>query len=824
MSSGFATFLALTALAANADLTPNSNALDKRGCLPNNSDYPFCDSSKPIETRVADLVGRIQAQDKGPFATARGSPRGNLASAPYIGLPAFDWGENSLHGNQVLCMTDTLANGTKVPRCSTSFPMPNSLGNSFNRTAVRSMGLIIGMEIRAQWLAGAEEASTWSGRPPISPNTWSPTQNCPRSPRWGRFQEVPSESPFWLGEYSHEYLMGSQWGIGPQSLLDHAGLKQGDGQTMMSITCLKHFVAYSLEDSDGFTRHNFNAIVPPFDFADTYLKPFGRNLQGNMSAKSVMCSYNAVNGQPTCSGGGGGVLKTYLRERWQSDAMMTSDTGAIADIYEQHHTQPDAPHAVCDAIVNGSTDMNSGDVFWHNLEAAVNASLCSWSDVDTAVSRNMILRFRLGMLDDPSSTPYWNVPLAIVGSPAHVAEAMQASRDSLAMLKNNKNTLPFRKGQTVAVIGPHSQSQSAQVGSYLGQLCSNPSNDPNDFSCIVTPEDAIASANAGGKVLQSTGCEVTTCTPSGIDAAVATAKQADVVVLVVGSDQSVEGESHDRTSIDLPGQQHELIAAVAAAGKPTAVIVFRGGPVDITAERDNDSVGSIIDAGFPGMYGAQAIAGAVFGDFSPGGRIATHVYPANYTSQINMTDMRMAFGPVGRGPRYLAPSATVYPFGTGLSYSTFKLAFASSSGLQPGKTATLPTDGTGTVSAVMTVTNTGSMRADSTLLARFSIQSLPPGSPVAKLQSVLVGQLFDFARVTLSPGQSTTVAFSISAETLRLVEPATGNTVIAPGTFAIEVSDFTNTITSAVSLSGSLVTIDEFPASGAAAYEEQAGI
>lgn len=820
-----AAVVAMAAVAA-ADHSPNNNAFTNRTCGPGFQSLPFCNASASVAFRAADLANRLKPQDKGPLLTARGSPRGNLASAAYIGLNAFDWGENALHGDQTLCVSDPDNGG--VGRCSTSFPMPNAAGSSFNRTAVRAMGYIIGLEARAQWRVSDTEASEWSGRPPIGPQTWSPTINEPRDPRWGRYQEVPSASPLWLGEYAREYVAGAQYGLGPESLARAAGLAPGDANgTLLTVTCVKHLVAYSLEGRPGssVTRHNFDALVTPFDMADTYLKAFHAALGGDLPALGVMCSYNAVNGAPTCAGGGGGVIREYLRERWGSEAYMTSDSGAIQDIYDAHHMEPTPEAAVCAALVNGSTDMNSGDVFWHHLQAAVSQGLCGWGSVDAALRRTLGLRIRLGLMDDPATTPYWNVPLSVIGSDAHVEVARQASRDALVLLKNDGGTLPFRRGGVVAVIGPHSQARAAQLGSYLGQICSNAKNDVNDFSCVTSPQEAVTAANTGGSVLQATGCSVDGDSTSGIAEAVAVATQADNVILMVGSDQSVEGEAHDRASIDLPGVQHQLIAAVAAVGKPTVVVIMRGGPVDVGPERQNKAVGAMIDSGFPGQYGAEAIASAVFGDFSPGGRLATHFYHADYVNGINMTDMRMAFGPQPRGDRYFPAEQTVFPFGAGLSYSTFDLQWSPSSAVGPGRSPTLPTSAgatAATVRAEVQVTNTGDVRADVVLLAKFRVKSLPQGSPLTRLAAALQGQLFDFARLTLHAGESTTASFDVAAAALELVDPATGDTVISPGEFFIEISEFTSQVEGEVGLVGQTVVVDKFPEQAAAAFRQAA--
>lgn len=178
--------------------------------------------------------------------------------------------------------------------CPTSFPMPNAMGSSFNASMVQTMGFVIGLELRALWRVGDTEASSWSGRPPAGPNTWSPTINNPRDPRWGRYQEVPSESPLWLGRFAQMYTLGAQWGQAAPALRVAAGLAptptERDQQYIVTVTTIKHYAAYSLEDSDGVQRYNFDATVAPFDLVDSYLPHFRLAMAGPQGALGIMCA------------------------------------------------------------------------------------------------------------------------------------------------------------------------------------------------------------------------------------------------------------------------------------------------------------------------------------------------------------------------------------------------------------------------------------------------------------------------------------------------------------------------------------------------------
>ena len=265
----------LAARAAAKTVPRTNETVNTRACQPPHDTYPFCDTTLPIATRVADLVGRLQGAEIPPQLTARhdggGSP-GPASNVSRLGIPTYDWGLNALHGVQSSCVED---HGTVY--CPVSFPNPNNFGQTFNDSMAREMGAIIGEETRALWLAGAVEETTWSGRKPIGLDVWSPNNNLVRDPRWGRACETPGEDPLVSGRYGMAYTEGLQLGE--------------DARFVKVAVTLKHDFAYSLEDSDGFTRHNFNAIVSNATLADTYFVAFKMAVTNPKSpAKGMMCS------------------------------------------------------------------------------------------------------------------------------------------------------------------------------------------------------------------------------------------------------------------------------------------------------------------------------------------------------------------------------------------------------------------------------------------------------------------------------------------------------------------------------------------------------
>ena len=259
---------------AHGRTVPASNfTLTSRACQPPFDALAFCNISLPTPVRVTALISLLKDEEIAPQLTARhrggGSP-GPESNVSPLGFPTYDWGMNAIHGVQSSCVE--LQGGGVV--CPTSFPNPINLGFTFNDTLAFDMGAIVATETRALWLLGATEFDPWSGLPPIGLDVWSPNINLGRDPRWGRNCEVPSESPLMNGAFGSSYTRGVQTGEDPAYL-------------KVAVT-LKHWDAYSLEDSDGFTRHNFNAVVSNFSLADSYWPAFQRSVEEG-GAAGVMC-------------------------------------------------------------------------------------------------------------------------------------------------------------------------------------------------------------------------------------------------------------------------------------------------------------------------------------------------------------------------------------------------------------------------------------------------------------------------------------------------------------------------------------------------------
>ena len=791
-----AALFAAAALCASAKTTPITDATTTgRACQPPHNTYPFCDAALSIEVRVADLIGRLQPEEIPPQLTARhnggGSPVHHPSNISRLGIPDYDWGLNCIHGVQSSCVQDP---ASKAVYCPTSFPNPVNFGATWNTSMAQEMGAIIGTETRALWLAGATEESGWSGMPVIGLNVWSPTINLARDPRWGRNQEAPSESPLINGDYGTAYAIGVQTGE--------------DARYFKTLVTLKHAHCYSLENSDGFTRHSFNALVSNATLADTYWVAFKAAITNPVSPpQSIMCcactprhaalhvaaaaaaaaaptraplppspraAYNAVNGIPSC--GDAGFQQAVVRDRWNFSGFITSDTGAIEDFFEPdaHHWVKTSGEAAC-AALRGSTDLCSGAPFIDSLLAAVAAGTCSMTDVTRALTRTLTARFRLGLFDAIEAQPYWHVPIAAVGAPASLDASARVAAASMVLLKHDGAALPLAAGVRLAVIGPHAQARDALVGSYLGQLCED-----DTTGCVQTPLAALTAANAGGVTRSAPGCAVNSSDESGFAAAVALAQASDVVVLMLGIDETVEGESNDRRSIDLPAVQHRLVSAVAAANTPIVIVLLNGGSLDVTNEMATPGVGAMLAAGYPGVFGAAAIAATLFGQNEHCcGKLSTTWYPASYTEQIKMSEMEWAVGP-GRAYRYYT-GEPVFPFGFGMALTTFQLANLTA-GAAPLRFSTDAAAAGATAVVRINVTNTGARAGDEVVqLYAYPPAGAPPERPRAG-ELPLRKELLAYQRVHLEPGASQVVSFNVAAEAFAIVDRASAARTLRPAT------------------------------------------
>jgi beta-glucosidase-like glycosyl hydrolase len=690
------------------------------------SKFKFCDTSLSIDDRLADLVPRISTKLAGGQLTARESP-----AVEEFSLPAYYWGTNAIHGIQ---NTDCIDG-----HCPTSFPAPCGLAATFNMSVVKDMGAVIGQELRAYWNEQHHN----------SLDTWSPTININRDPRWGRNVESPGEDPLLNGLYGSAYL---------------EGLQGDDEKTVQAVVTLKHWFAYNLENYHGTTRHNFDAQVSAYDLQNTYWPAWRKAIQEN-GALGIMCSYNSVNGVPTCTNN---YTTKMLRNDWNFEGYITSDSDSCHDVYSQHHYTKTAEEAVA-ACLHGGTDIDSGSTYSGHLENSVEQGDSTREMVDQALTNSYRMRFRMGLFDPNVSTIYDNITKEVVGCAANVAKSDFAARQSLVLLRNEATsveesatrTLPFVPGKNVAVIGRSSNSSSDILGNYIGPICPT-----GKYQCVTTLYEAIKSSNGDGKT-----CLVDD--PTAITNALHCAQGADYVVLTVSNAGSEGGgEGGDRDAIRLDDEQMKLAKAMLTVGKPLVLVSINGGLISL--DELANQVPAILVAWMPGAHGAKAVSDAIFGAYNPGGKMPATMYNSSYIEEVDFLDMSMQAGP-GRSYRFFT-GKPLYEFGYGLSYTTFALSWA---GGKAPETQTLLTS-TATASFEVKIDNKGEVDGDEVVQVYFK----QPSNATNDDAPVPLRQLVDFKRETLMKGCNSSLHFNISAMQLAVVN-AEGSLQVASGMYTI---------------------------------------
>ncbi|TYG41159.1 hypothetical protein ES288_D12G153300v1 [Gossypium darwinii] len=604
-------------------------AVDPFACDPKDAvtaGFPFCKVSMPMSDRVNDLVGRLTLQEKVRLLINGAAP------IPRLGIEGYEWWSEALHG------VSDVGPGTKFGGAfpgATSFPQVISTAASFNATLWEAIGRVVSDEARAMYNGGSAGLTYWS-----------PNVNIFRDPRWGRGQETPGEDPVLAGTYAAYYVKG---------------LQGNDGDRLKVAACCKHFTAYDLDNWNGVDRFHFNAQVSKQDIEDTFDVPFKMCVQdGNVA--SVMCSYNEVNGVPTCADPN--LLRNTVRGQWKLDGYIVSDCDSVGVFYNTQHYTTTPEQAAADAIKAG-LDLDCGPFLAQHSEDAVKQGLLNEVDINNALVNTLRVQMRLGMFDgEPSVQPFGKLGPKDVCTPSNQELALEAARQGIVLLKNSGVSLPLshRRHRTVAVIGPNSDATVSMIGNYAGVACG-----------YTSPLQGIGSYV---KTIHQLGCANVACRDDKLfSAAIDAARQADATVLVMGLDQSIEAEFRDRTGLLLPGRQQELVSKVAKASKgPTVLVLMSGGPIDVSFAKNDPRIGAILWAGYPGQAGGAAIADVLYGTTNPGGKLPMTWYPQDYVSNLAMTDMAMRSSRrrnyPGRTYRFYK-GPVVYPFGHGLSYTNF---------------------------------------------------------------------------------------------------------------------------------------------------------
>lgn len=624
---------------------------------------------------------------------------------------------------------------------ATNFPTQLGLGHTWNRKLIHQVGLITGREARMLGYT----------------NVYAPILDVGRDQRWGRYEEVYGESPYLVAELGIEMVRGLQH--------NHQVTSTG-----------KHFVAYSNNKGAREGMARVDPQMSPREVENVHVYPFRRVIQ-EAGMLGIMSSYNDYDGFPIQ--GSYYWLTTRLRGEMGFRGYVVSDSDAVEYLYTKHGTAKDMKEAVRQSVeagLNVRCTFRSPESFVYPLRELVKEGGLSEELINDRVRDILRVKFLVGLFDSPYQTDLASADKEVEKA-ENEAVALQASRESIVLLKNESELLPLDINQIkrIAVCGPNADEEGYALTHY-GPLAV-------DVTTVL--EGIQAKVEGRAEVVYTKGCELvdahwpeselidyplTAEEQAEIDRAVKNARQSDVAVVVLGGGQRTCGENKSRSSLDLPGRQLQLLQAVQATGKPVVLILINGRPLSINWA--DKFVPAILEAWYPGSKGGTALADILFGDYNPGGKLTVTFpksigqipfnFPCKPSSQV---DGGQNMGPDGNMTRV---NGALYPFGYGLSYTTFEY-----SDLEISPKVITPNE---RVQVSLKVTNTGKRAGDEVV----QLYTRDVISSVTTYEKNLAG----FERIHLRPGETQTVTFTLDRKHLELLN-ADMKWVVEPGEFSI---------------------------------------
>ena len=652
---------------------------------------------KEAEERAVHLVDQMTVEEMASQL------RYDAPAIERLHIPAYNWWSEGLHG---------------VARAGTAtvFPQAIGLAATFDPVLIEKIGDTIATEARAKYNA----ASAHGDRDIYKGLTiWSPNVNIFRDPRWGRGHETYGEDPYLTSRLGESFVKGLQ----------------GDGSYLKTAACAKHFAVHSGPEKE---RHHFDAKATKKDMWETYLPAFQACVEAGV--ESVMGAYNRTNGEPCCANTY--LMEEVLRGKWHFEGHYVSDCWAIKDFHENHKVTRNAEESAYLALEKGC-DLNCGCTYREIMPAYKKGDL-PLSLIRRAAIRLFTTRFLLGMFD---KTEYDEIPYETIACKEHLALAKKAAEESIVLLKND-GILPLKKkkGMTIGVIGPNADSREALIGNYHGTP-------PRYITVLEGIQDYLGE---DGRVLYAQGChlykdreEALAQPDDRISEAVSCAEHADVVVLCLGLDETLEGEegdtgnsyaSGDKLDLLLPPPQQRLLEAVAKTKKPFIVCLLAGSAMDLNFA--DQEAAAILQAFYPGAEGGREVARLLFGEYSPSGKLPVTIY-RDLTEMPAFTDYTMR----GRTYRYLTKKP-LYPFGYGLTYSDCVI-----DEIQPEKEYTYEDAVKDGIEIKVHVENRGSYDTEEVLQGYVKVQSP---------NEVLHPKLGVFARIHIKAGEGQWISLHIS--------------------------------------------------------------
>lgn len=744
--------------------------------------YPYQNPSLPVEERVADLLSRMtldekiaqlgsiwvfeiledmkfsEAKAKKLFSHGLGQVTrigGASSLDPTAGAELANTIQKYLLENTRLgipaIIHEECCSGY-MARNATCFPQIIGLASTWEPELTEAMAAVVRTQMRA---AGAHQGL-------------SPVLDVTRDPRWGRTEETFGEDPYLVSHMGVAFTRGLQ----------------GQNWREGVLATAKHFVGY------GMSEGGMNWAPPhlnPRELAEVYLLPFEAAVK-EAGLASVMNAYHELDGVPC--GGSKWLLTDLLREQWGFDGIVVSDYFAINQLAEYHHVAGSKEEAAAMAMAAGlDVELPSTDCYGAPLCRAVEMGLLDEAVIDQTVSRVLRMKFMLGLFEQPYVDT--SRTAAVFDTPEQRALAHQIAQKSMVLLKNEGDLLPLKKNlASIAIIGPNADSVRHLIGDYAypchietliemrekNNVFHMPIPDKvelvDNFVPIISILQAIKDKVSPETVIHyAQGCDVLAPSKESFAEAVALARKSEIALVVVGdksglTDSCTSGEARDRADLNLPGVQEELVQAIYETGTPVVVVLINGRPLSISWLAEQ--IPALLEAWLPGEEGAAAVADVLFGDYNPGGKL-----PMTFPRSVGQIPIYYAHKTSGgrshwKGDYVDLSAKPLYPFGYGLSYTTFNFSqlHLDRSEVEIG----------GQISISVDVTNTGLCRGDEVV----QLYTRDPQASVTRPVKELKG----FKRITLEPGQTKTVTFELSTHQFSFYNPAM-EFVLEPGVIQV---------------------------------------
>lgn len=681
-----------------------------------NKDY--LDTSLPFAERTKTLIDQLTLEEKVGLMshTARGVPR--------LNIPAYNYWSEALHG--------MARNGR-----ATVFPQAIGMAATWDSELIYKVASAISDEGRAKYYEALKRNGYTDQYQGL--HLWSPNVNIFRDPRWGRGQETWGEDPFLTGEMACAFVRG---------------LQGDDPKYLKTAACAKHFAVHSGPEKE---RHTFNAIVTKRELYGTYLPAFKKLVQ-EAKVEAVMGAYNRTLGEVCCASPY--LIGKILREEWGFHGHYVSDCGALSDFHLSHKVTNDAAESAALAIKSGC-DLGCDHVF-DEIPEAIQRGLIMEKDVDRALERSLLSRFKLGMFDPPEEVPYTSIPADVVGCDKHRNLAYQTAIESLVLLKNRDNILPINPAtKKIFVTGPNATSLEVLLGNYYGF---------NER--MITLLEGLTE-----RIPEGMGMEYTTGAmlkhPREIENtwAPGMAQSSDLAIVCGGFSSFLEGEEGesllspqdgDRSSISLPNSQVNYIKELAISGTKIVLVLTGGSPIALGEVEE--MVDAIIFIWYPGMEGGRAVADVLFGDVSPSGKL-----PLTFPKSLEQLPAFENYSLKDRTYRYMTKEP-LYPFGFGLGYSEFKYSdlYLEKDEISIGES----------LNVNFKLSNIG--ECDASEVVQFYLTDIEASTIVPNHH--LVG----FQRIMLTAGESREMKFTITPEMMSFFNDD-GKEIIETGEFLLEV-------------------------------------